>query len=418
MIPSTAIILAGGKGTRLQSVLQDLPKPLAPVGGRPFLAWQLDHLARQGVQKVVLSIGYKADAFTESIGYQWQGMAIHHVREERPLGTGGAIRWAWQAVDEPWAWVLNGDTYTDFSWPALWAFHVASRARCTLALKQMTRFDRYGTVQIDRHGQITGFAEKQAVEVGLINAGVYLVDREMLHLGPEKESFSFEKEVLEVQCAIGGLAGMPVSGHFLDIGIPEDFHLAQSAIPNWSSNTVVRENPVPDRSWTLFLDRDGVINERIPDDYVRQPEQFRWLPGVVDALQILRKQFGRVVVVTNQQGIGKKWMTVADLDRVHEQMRSDLAALGVQLDAIYYCPGLAVEKPVCRKPLPGMGLQALADFPEIRFDRSVLIGDSQSDVDFGVGLGMFTIRIGETDDRADWIVSSLPEAAMRLFPAG
>ena len=193
MMPELAIILAGGRGTRLQSVVSDLPKPLAPVGGRPFLAWQLDHLAKQGIRTVVLSIGHMADAFEEFIGHEWQGMAIRYVREEKPLGTGGAIRWAWKDLEDRHAWVLNGDTYTDFSFDSLWAFHQASKAGCTLALKQMTRFDRYGTVKIDASGKIIGFAEKQAVDVGLINAGVYLVDRRLLEAAPPKESFSFER---------------------------------------------------------------------------------------------------------------------------------------------------------------------------------------------------------------------------------
>ncbi|MCF8236736.1 MAG: HAD-IIIA family hydrolase [Saprospiraceae bacterium] len=415
MMPDLAIILAGGKGTRLQSVVSDLPKPLAPVGGRPFLAWQLDHLAAQGIQTVVLSIGHMADAFEELIGHQWKGMTLLYVREEQPLGTGGAIRRAWKDLDNPCAWVLNGDTYTDFSWSSLWAFHQASSARCTLALKQMSRFDRYGTVKIDGNGKVIGFVEKQAVDLGLINAGVYLVDRNILDDAPPQERFSFEQDVLEVQVTGGKLAGMPVRGHFLDIGVPDDYHLAQTAIPEWSAGGASKELPKPDQSWTLFLDRDGVMNERIPDDYVRLSTQFQWLPGAIDALLDLRSKFGRVVVVTNQQGIGKGLMTESDLTRVHERMKLDLRDKGVQLDGIYFCPSLAVDHPICRKPLPGMALQALSDFPEIRFDRSVLIGDSPSDIAFGSRLGMFTICIGEQDDRADWTVSSLAEASGTLL---
>lgn len=405
--PTTAIILAGGKGTRLKSVVRDLPKPLAPVAGRPFLSWQLDHLAGQGIQKVILSTGYKAEAFHGQIGSTWRGMEIIHVVEHEPLGTGGAIRWATRELQDQLCWVLNGDTYVDFRFSAQYEFHLASRAACTLALKQMKDFDRYGTVRLDNQGTILGFQEKRQVDVGLINAGVYLLDLSVLKDWEPGTAFSFEREVLESATGASGLAGLPVGGHFLDIGIPEDYHLAQTCIPMWAEGQADPRKPRPDDSWTLFLDRDGVLNERIPNDYVRHPDQFIWLPGVRQALKYLRRRFGRMVIVTNQQGIGKGWMSRNDLDLVHRKMLDDLAEDEVDLDGIYYCPGLAGEHPVCRKPLPGMALQALHDHPSLDLGRSILVGDSRSDIDFGNRLGMFTVRIGSDQEEADHVVQDL-----------
>lgn len=414
MMPSTALILAGGKGTRLQSVVSDLPKPLAPVAGRPFLAWQLDHLASQGLHKVILSIGYLPDLFLDQIGESWKGMSIRYVREDAPLGTGGAIRWACEQFTDSQFWVLNGDTYTDFDLSAMWEFHQASRTICTLALKQMTDFDRYGTVQIDGQGRILGFSEKMAVDAGLINAGVYLMHRDLILGQPSGVAFSFETEVLEKLAGQGDLSGLPVAGHFLDIGIPDDYQISQSAIPGWVTPSGKSIQPVTDKSWTLFLDRDGVINERIVGDYVRQPDQFHFLPGVPEALQVLRTMFGNIVIVTNQQGIGRNLMSVDDLALVHQAMAVSLEEVGVNLDGIYFCPFLATDQPVCRKPLPGMALQALADHPEIQFTRSVLIGDSTSDIAFGSRLGMYTIRIGDEDAQADMVVESLAVATACL----
>lgn len=414
MMPTTALILAGGKGTRLQPVVSDLPKPLAPVAGRPFLSWQLDHLVTQGMQKVILSIGYLPDLFLEQIGESWKGMPIKYVREDVPLGTGGAIRWACEQFEDDQFWVLNGDTYTDFDLSGMWEFHQASQASCTLALKQMMDFDRYGTVQIDSQGCILGFKEKMAVDAGLINAGVYVMNRRLILAEPSGVAFSFETEVLEKLAGQGHLAGLPVAGHFLDIGIPDDYQTAQSAIPAWMSPSIEPVQPVPDTSWTLFLDRDGVINERIVGDYIRHPDQFHFLPGVPEALQVLRTLFGNIVIVTNQQGIGRELMTSEDLDRVHQLMVSSLDELGVKLDGIYFCPSLASEHPVCRKPLPGMALQALVDHPEIQFAKSILIGDSASDIAFGARLGMYTIRIGDADSQANLVVESLAVAAACL----
>ncbi|MBK7343157.1 MAG: HAD-IIIA family hydrolase [Saprospiraceae bacterium] len=415
MIPNTAIILAGGRGTRLQTVVSDLPKPLAPVADRPFLAWQLDHLASQGIQKVILSIGYLADHFLHLIGTTWKEMQIEYVIEEQPLGTGGAIYKASKQIDDEEFWVLNGDTFTDFCLADLWEFHRASGVICTLALKQMEDVDRYGTVQIDSQGQVLGFAEKRAQRHGLINAGVYLLHRRLIPKDASESAFSFETDVLQTLPGHSKLAGLPVAGHFLDIGIPDDYYLAQTALPAWTAATASSDLPFIDSSWTLFLDRDGVINERIPGDYVCRPDQFHFLPGVPEALAILRGVFGRIVIVTNQQGIGKNRMTVDDLNRVHLAMTTILEESGVHLDGIYFCPDLESVHPVCRKPLPGMALQAFHQFPDIRFSRSVLIGDSESDVAFGNRLGMVTIRIGEEDNRADLVVESLAIAAACLL---
>lgn len=153
--------------------------------------------------------------------------------------------------------------------------------------------------------------------------------------------------------------------------------------------------PRPERTddWTLFLDRDGVLNRRLVGDYVQRPADFEWLPGVLRALQVLRKRFARMVIVTNQQGIGKGLMSEGDLSRVHDRLQTDAAAFGVGFDGIYHCPALAIDRDPCRKPGPGMALQARRDYPEIDFARSVMVGDSPSDVGFGESLGMYTVGI-------------------------
>lgn len=150
----------------------------------------------------------------------------------------------------------------------------------------------------------------------------------------------------------------------------------------------------PDLSWTLFLDRDDVINKGKHGDYIRTPEEFEFLPGVVETLSSLRSQFGRIVVVTNQQGIGKGLMTTADLNVIHMKMQAELKTHGVTIDGIYHCPELTMDMPIGRKPMPGMALQAWYDYPEICFSRSVMVGDSDSDIHFGHRLGMYTVKIG------------------------
>ncbi len=149
-----------------------------------------------------------------------------------------------------------------------------------------------------------------------------------------------------------------------------------------------------DKSWTLFLDRDGVINERLVDDYVKTWQEFEFLPGVKEALAKLAKIFGRIIIVSNQQGIGKGLMTEQDLEYIHAEMLAEIEEASGRLDAIYFCPELKENDPECRKPNPGMAYQAQQDFPEIDFGKSLMVGDSESDMAFGKRLGMQCVFIG------------------------
>ncbi len=170
-------------------------------------------------------------------------------------------------------------------------------------------------------------------------------------------------------------------------------------------------------TWTLFLDRDGVINRRIVDGYVRSVEEFEFLPAVPEAIERLSNLFERVIIVTNQQGIGKGLMSVDDLQKVHAYLRKELEQRGGRVDKIYFAEGLSECKPYHRKPSPGMALQAKREFPDIAFHRSVMVGDSGSDVAFGRRLGMKTVGVGPEDhsdcssNPPELIVSSLLEFA-------
>jgi len=155
-----------------------------------------------------------------------------------------------------------------------------------------------------------------------------------------------------------------------------------------------------DNTWTLFLDRDGVINHRWVDDYVKTPAEFKFLPGVINALQIFSQIFGKIIVVTNQQGIGKGLMTESELQAIHQYMISQIKDNNGRIDHVYYCPDLKDEGSFFRKPNIGMGLKAKKDFREINFKKSLMIGDSISDMIFGKKLGMKTVFISENHTKA------------------
>jgi D-glycero-D-manno-heptose 1,7-bisphosphate phosphatase len=168
------------------------------------------------------------------------------------------------------------------------------------------------------------------------------------------------------------------------------------------------------KGYTLFLDRDGVINERLPGDYVRRWADFRFIDGVLGALKFFAGYFGRIVIVTNQQGVGKGLMGVADLEAVHRQMLRAIAAAGGRIDGIYYCPDLAVKPGNCRKPAPAMALHAQRDFPEIDFPRAVMVGDTASDMAFGRGLNMRTVWIEGTAETPEGISDVVELADFRF----
>lgn len=152
------------------------------------------------------------------------------------------------------------------------------------------------------------------------------------------------------------------------------------------------------KGWALFLDRDGVINQRIQDNYVKHPDDFIFIPGVKEALVSLSEKFDPVIIVTNQQGIGRSLMTAEQLSAVHQKMTDEITAEGGRIDAIFFSPDLKNTRSFTRKPAVGMGLRARKQFPSISFKRSVIVGDTFSDILFGHRLGMVTVLIGNDKD--------------------
>lgn len=221
-----AIILAGGFGTRLQSVVKDVPKPMAEINGIPFLKYLFQYLKQQNIEDVILSVGYKHDVIVDYFGKEFDGIKINYVIEDKPLGTGGAIRKAFEIAGDE-AFVLNGDTFFDVNLFELFQFYNWNRADLALALKPMSKFDRYGTVTTDQDGRILSFNEKKYCEDGLINGGVYVMSSDVFYMKDLPEVFSFEKEILEGLKDEARLFGLITEPYFIDIGIPEDYQKAQ-----------------------------------------------------------------------------------------------------------------------------------------------------------------------------------------------
>jgi NDP-sugar pyrophosphorylase family protein len=218
-----AVVLAGGKGTRLQSVVADRPKPVAPVAGRPFLAYLLDQVADAGIGRIVLSTGHLAEQFETVIGSVYRGVEIVYAQEEQPLGTGGAIRFAGSLADADQLLVMNGDSYCDADLRAYIEWHCAGKHDASLLLVQVDDASRYGTVELAPNGRIIAFLEKRPEPVcGYVNAGVYLLRREMLHHLSEGAS-SIERDAFPLWLKDHNIKGWVTDGAFIDIGVPSDY---------------------------------------------------------------------------------------------------------------------------------------------------------------------------------------------------
>jgi D-glycero-alpha-D-manno-heptose 1-phosphate guanylyltransferase len=224
-----AIVLAGGLGTRLKSVVADLPKSLAPIADKPFLAYLLDYAKKEGIRKFIFALGYKTElieAFVQQ--YLPEGSYVFSVEEE-PLGTGGAIYKACNLVSSSDTIVLNADTFFGISFSNLAIIHELRKAHCTLALKPMKAFDRYGAVHINQQ-VVTGFSEKKYNDDGLVNGGVYALAIEPFLQKKFPAVFSFEKDYLEKEYTSHRIMGMIYNAYFIDIGIPEDYQRAQEEL--------------------------------------------------------------------------------------------------------------------------------------------------------------------------------------------
>ena len=217
------IVLAGGLGTRLRGTVDDVPKCMAPVAGRPFLHYIFEWLAGRGFSRVVLSLGYLHGTVEAWVASRtWPFETVRSV-EQAPLGTGGAIALAAERIRERHVFVLNGDTFFDADPDALRSAHERTGAAVTLALKPMRNFERYGAVEIDDEGRIRSFREKRYRPKGLVNGGMYLLDRESRLFEGLGGRFSFETDVLQARVNDTVLGGYVSDGYFIDIGIPEDY---------------------------------------------------------------------------------------------------------------------------------------------------------------------------------------------------
>lgn len=225
------LILAGGFGTRLKSVVPDLPKPLADINGKPFLWWLLRQLENEGAKDVYLSVGYLHEQIQSYFGPKFNQVNLHYIIETEPLGTGGAILNACQQIPEEGIVILNGDTLALADLNQFIKFASDYSSKLFMAVVKVEDASRYGTVIINEAQQITGFAEKGKNGPGQINAGIYLLDKSLFNNFDLPQKFSFETDLLAKHLEQINLIAYDQVTDFIDIGIPEDYAIAQQKVP-------------------------------------------------------------------------------------------------------------------------------------------------------------------------------------------
>jgi D,D-heptose 1,7-bisphosphate phosphatase len=373
-----AVILVGGKGTRLGRLTSETPKPMMDIGGRPFIHILIEEIARHGFLDIVLLCGHLAEriysVFDDMIVL---GARVRCLIEPQPMGTGGALLQAADQLDESFM-LMNGDSFFDFNFLDLRYFSVGRAWLGKVALRPLQDTGRYGVVKLEGE-RITAFAEKAAIGPGLINGGVYILRRQVLDY-INKVPCSLEQDVLPQLVAEGLIFGRAYPGYFIDIGIPEDLRRARDELPSR-------------RRATMFFDRDGVLNHDA--GYTHLIEDFRWMPGAIEAIKLCNDRGWLVIIVTNQAGIARGFYDEESVLALHRWMQEHLRQHGAHVDAIYICPhhpeGTVKELAIacdCRKPEPGMLRLALQEWPGIDVSSSWMIGDKPSDLEAAAKVGI------------------------------
>lgn len=399
-----AVIMAGGKGTRISSISADIPKPMIRVEGKPVLQYQIEWLVRQGIADIILSIGHLGQVIRDYFGDGSQlGARITYYQETAPLGSGGALTALRQQLTEPFL-LINGDIIFDIDLGRLLDFHSAHNALATLAAHPNSHPYDSGLLFTDGECRVTSWLHKEdprTVYHNRVNAGVHVLSPEVLSPFDTVRPLDLDRDILKPLVPSGRLYAYDTPEYIHDMGTPERY---RQVCEDVAKGRVGAKNLFqPQRA--VFLDRDGTLN--VYKGFLRTAEELELLPGVAEAIRAINASGYLAVVVTNQPVIARGECTWEELEQIHNTLETLLGKEGAYLDAIYVCPhhpdrGFEGERPEykivcdCRKPKPGLLLQAAEKY---HIDRasSWMVGDSACDVKAGQAAGCHTALIGNPE---------------------
>ncbi len=376
-----AIILAGGRGTRLRPLTDRLPKPMAPVNGKPFLEYLVELLRQNGVQEIVLLLGYLPEKIRDHFGDGSRyGVKISYSVTRAEDETGARLSAAAPLVRDTFL-LLYGDNYWPLRLDPLFDFYQKKNTIASVAVYTNKDRQSRNNMRVDEDGYVTVYDPLREVEnLNGVEIGFFLLKKKVFSYMPG-HNFSFEKEVLPVLIKERELAGFRTDHPYYSIGTMEKLERMRRAL---------RPKKV------IFLDRDGIINKKPPPgEYVKSWNEFEFLPGAKRALRMLAEKGYAMYIVTNQAGIGRGMMTHRDLDEIHARLAAELEQEGVHLGGVYYCPHGWDEGCECRKPKSGMLYQAAREH-DFDLTKTIFIGDDARDMEAGNGAGCLTFLTDET----------------------
>ena len=422
------VIMAGGRGTRIASVANDVPKPMINICGKPILEHQIDNLKACGLTDIILVIGYLGEKIKDYFGDGSRfGVCIEYFIEDHTLGTAGAL-FKMPHLTEDFL-LLCGDVIIDVDFNRFIAFHREKKAwaslvahpnghpyHSSLLVTEIEAPKMAGGMPVDTHQVICWMAkeDERLYYKNRVNAGIELISPELLKetmknfvpRHPETpDKIDLDRDVLKINIGSGRIYAYDTPEYVKDMGTPDRFFEAENDIKTGK----VHAHNLKNRQKAIFLDRDGTINKMV--GFITKPEQFELLPGVAKAIKAINKSGYLAIVITNQPVIARGDCTFEQLQTIHNKMETELGKEGAFVDAIYVCPhhtdkGFSGERPEykcdcdCRKPKPGLLLQAAKDF-NIDLSQSYMIGDSDGDVKAGENAGVKeAIRVEQNQEEA------------------
>lgn len=408
--------MAGGRGTRIAELFPNIPKPLIPVAGMPILEREIRSLCAQGFKDIILTVGYLADKIISYFGDGSQfGAKIDYFVEESPLGNAGALfRLREKIGDEPFL-LLNADAAFDVDFNRMVAFHQNHGGLVTLFTHPNSHPYDSGLIISDENGHVEKWLAKEDERPqwydNRVNAGLHVIDPKVLDISLKsleinKESgfpqgkVDLDRQILKPLCGSNLMFCYDSPEYVKDMGTPERFYQVEADY----KNGVVQAKNLTNKQKAIFLDRDGTINKYV--GFLRNIDDFELIEGVAEAIKLINQSGYLAIVVTNQPVIARGEVSWEELNEIHEKMATLLGKEGAYVDGIYICPhhpdkGFEGERPEykidcdCRKPKPGLLLQAAKDF-NIDLSESYMIGDSHRDVEAGENAGVKkSIRVAE-----------------------
>lgn len=369
----TAIILAGGKGTRLKKLTKNIPKPLLKINDKKFLDYLLFDIARFGFKKIIIIAGYKGFKFKSYKGKKILNTQIELFIEKKFNGTLGAIDKVKNKIKSDF-FIFNGDTIFNFNYLDLFNFSKINDSKTIylslrkVICKDLNRYTSYNFKKNDLY-----ISKKTLNKKILISGGIIFCKKTILKY--LKRNGDFEDYINKQKIFKNKITGKIYSNSFIDIGVPKDFN---------SSGLFLKKN-LPKKA--IFFDRDGVLNKHIDGKYITNKSQYKWIPGAKETIKYFNDNNFYVFVITNQAGIGKGLIKKKNYIEIENKMQKDLLNIGAHIDKIYFCPFHEKakikkyrKKSFDRKPNPGMILKCLKEFPVIKYG-SFFVGDKITDKD-------------------------------------